>query len=640
MSKGKQRFNDKQKLVNSNNQNSKQNKKQISSDSQKHYGKSDVTVKRYETKTHFGELLPLLFIIAILPLIVRIHEYDTSLSEFPWFSYSNLHVDVFLYYKQWIFITVSIFMVIMIAVKAYINKSILKFSPIFIPLAIYALLAFLSSLFSKYRIYSFTGVFEQFESVFVLLGYCIVVYYVYLFIQTENDVKFLVHALLIGAIILGLIGLSQFLGHDFYGTELGLRLITPRIYWNSLDSIKFRFDKNRVYLSLYNPNYVGVYVALVLPILLVLVIFNRSIKMLPIYLLAIIGLVISLIGSQSKAGIFAISVTLFITVIFFWRKIIKYFYLAIPFLLMCIATITLVNKKYDYYFTNQLKQITNIQKSQPALTDIKTLDDEVIITYKGNNLKIRFIVEVNTEMCLFDLSDDNNNLVSSQIEPSNGLVTIQDDRFPGFVLTPIIYDGMYGFAVTIDGHEWKFTNQTEDNTYYFINNKGKLDKIHTAPSALFSGYEKYASGRGYIWSRTIPLLANNIILGSGADTFVTEFPQQDYVNLYNYGFGDLLLTKPHNMYLQIGVQTGVISLLAFLVFYIMYFISSIRIYIKSRFEHYYAKVGLAIFMGTISYMIMGIANDSMITVAPIFWVLIGLGTAINHKVKDIAYSSK
>ena len=161
----------------------------------------------------------------------------------------------------------------------------------------------------------------------------------------------------------------------------------------------------------------------------------------------------------------------------------------------------------------------------------------------------------------------------------------------------------------------------------------ELDKIKTAPHALFSGYEKYASGRGYIWSRTLPLLKDNLILGSGADTFMLEFPQQDYVDLYNYGYSGQLMTKPHNLYLQIGVQTGTLSLIAFLVFYAMYFISSVKLYLKSRFKSYYSQVGVAILVATVSYMVLGFANDSSITVAPVFWALIGLGISVNRLAK-------
>ena len=52
-----------------------------------------------------------------------------------------------------------------------------------------------------------------------------------------------------------------------------------------------------------------------------------------------------------------------------------------------------------------------------------------------------------------------------------------------------------------------------DGTYY-MNVFGK-PKIVPAETAIFTDYEWLASGRGYIWSRTIPLLKDNIILGSG-----------------------------------------------------------------------------------------------------------------------------
>jgi hypothetical protein len=64
----------------------------------------------------------------------------------------------------------------------------------------------------------------------------------------------------------------------------------------------------------------------------------------------------------------------------------------------------------------------------------------------------------------------------------------------------------------------------------------------------------------------------------------------------------------------------------------MYFISSLRLYIKGTFDNYFSRAGVSIFIGTIAYMIAGITNDSTITVAPVFWVLIGIGIAVNYKI--------
>ncbi len=40
---------------------------------------------------------------------------------------------------------------------------------------------------------------------------------------------------------------------------------------------------------------------------------------------------------------------------------------------------------------------------------------------------------------------------------------------------------------------------------------------------VLPGYEKFASGRGFIWSRSIPLLKDSVFIGYGADTYPLIF---------------------------------------------------------------------------------------------------------------------
>lgn len=583
-------------------------------------------------------ILPIVFIVMILPLIIRLYSYETPLSEFSWFTVNNQYTDFFLYYKQWFFISVSLIMVIIIAVKAYLNKEFLKFSPILWPLGIYALLSLLSSVFSKYRNISFSGGYSHFESVFVLLGYCLVVYYIYLIVQSKADIMMIIHCFLIGAIILSIIGFTQYIGRDFFATEFGLRLIMPRVYWDQLDTISFTFEKNRVYGTFYNPNYVGVYAALILPMLLLLTIFAKRLRYIVLYIIGIIGVSICLIGSRSTAGTVSIGISLILALILLWRYIAKYFYFTIPGLLLLVLSLVLFDNKSDDYLTKQLREVLDFRRTEVTLTDIQTLDDEVTITYKGNTISTA--LDIDGEGITLRVIEEDGTTLHLVNEPDTGNLIIQDERFNGLQFRITMIEDRLAYVVTIDGKDWIFTNQFEDGTYYFLNQYNRLDKIITAPSALFTGFESYASGRGYIWSRSIPLLKDNFILGSGADTYVIEFPQQDYVNKANYGYDDQLITKPHNLYLQIGVQTGTMSLLAFIIFYGFYFLSGIKLYIRSKYDNFYSKVGVAILVGTFSYMVAGLANDSSITVAPLFWVLMGLGIAVNEKARSLANDEK
>lgn len=586
-----------------------------------------------QEKSNIWLLLPIILSMSVLPFITKLKEYNTHLSDYSWFTYNDEYTDLFLLYKQKFFLIITFAMAFILISKFFINRKELNFSYIFIPLGIYALLALLSSLFSEYRKFSFSGIHEHFESIFVLFGYCLLVYYATVYVKTERDFEIITNCFVVSIIVMGLLALSQYLGKDFLRTKMGLSLIFPEKYMNHLDLISFKFEKGRVYLTLYNPNYVGSYVALAVPFLIILaLLIRKKFWKLVLYILAIAGMFIALIGSESKTGIIALIATAVLGIIIFSKKLIKYFYFSIPALLFAVCTVILYNRANDNILAEQLKKAINFSKTEVSLQDIKTLDDEVVITYKNNNIHIKFFT-FDDGYAYFEITDDdNNNIPLQQIEGYLSF-TVKDDRFPEFEIGATEYEEDLCFYVTIDGHEWYFTNQTDDGTYYMINLYGKLDKIVTAPSAVFTGYERYASGRGYIWSRTIPLLRKYIILGSGADTFQLVFPMQDYVNRYNFGYYDQIITKPHNMYLQIGVQTGVLSLLAFLIFYAIYFISSLRLYIKGHYKSFYSQVGVAIFLSTFCYMVVGIANDSILAVAPIFWAMMGLGICANIKAK-------
>lgn len=571
-------------------------------------------------------------VICILPLIVRLKLYNTHLEQFNWSDNSPYFIDLFLYYKQWVFIFIAAIMAIIIAIKIYIERKAINVSPIFIPLAIYAGLAFFSALLSEYTSFSFFGSFEQFESIFALLGYCVLAYYTFLFIRTEKDLRSVINFMLIAAIIMGFLGLLQYTGHDFYASDLGYNLIIPEKY-RAGANLSFNMGKNRVYLSLYNPNYVGTYVALFVPVFLSILIFHRNVKSVICAVIAILGLVISVVGATSLTGMIGLGVAFLCFIIFMWRDLLKRFYITLPLIVIAILGFIIVNNTSNQYFTNKL--LNNIENSKKVqnLTDVETKEDCVSLVYKGSRMNVQYVInpDQSTE---FKIYDDNNQNISAELNTDIGYFEVTDERFTGIMIgmDPDIY-GV--FFIRVDNMNYRFTNMTEDGTYYYVNKFNKLDKMVTAPSAVFTGYEAFASQRGYIWSRTIPLLKNNIFLGSGPDTFIMEFPQNDYLNKGLNGFDGVIITKPHCLYLQIAVQTGILSLIAFLVFYGMYFVSSFRIYIKGRFSSYYAKVGVAIFISTIAYMVTGLANDSSITTAPIFWALIGIGIGVNQKAKPL-----
>lgn len=572
-------------------------------------------------------ILPLILISSLLPIIMRLHEYNPRLSKYTWFWNSDKFADFFLFYKQIFLILISIIMLFILA--NYFIKKHQKFYIVtaLAPIFIYAMMAILSTVFSKYSLFGYTGVYEQFESVFALLSYCVIVIYSFYFIKTEDNLCYFLKYFMISILILGILGLTQTFGHDFLATNFGKKLFISSKYWGSLDQFQFTIPKKMAYLTMYNPNYAGVYTALIIPILIVLLITCKNIKNIILYSLNLVIMLVCLFGTGSESGKISLLCCLLAIVLLFRKYIFNNKKIAYPLLgifLVFMTSITMI--KYDT-IKSTLIDIFSFKPVHHALTNIKT-EDSLIITYNNNDLVIRSFLD--SDQIITYLSDQNNVSIPFNTDSSTGKVTIQDERYQNITITPVKYDEIICLDINIDGKDWYFSNQLGDSTFYYLNSMNRFDKIIKADSSLFTGYENIASGRGYIWSRTIPLLKNSLFLGTGADSFVFVFPHQDYLSSYQTGLAGALLTKPHSMYIQVWVQTGAISLLALLLFYGIYFVNCIRIFGKGRFENNYDKIGVAIFVGTISYMITSLANDSSITVAPIFWVLIGIGTAINH----------
>lgn len=576
-------------------------------------------------------LFPLFLIVTILPLIVSMRTYNTGLNQFDWYPIDDTAVDTFLYYKQWFFVLISSMCALILVVRGIIDKKEIKFHKIFIPLAIYAALALISTLASPYRIYGFTGMFEQFENVFCLLGYALIVYYAFCIIQSEYELRLFINALAIGALILGLIGALQAFGYDIFNTSWGKALIVEKnVDPNALELV---FGKNRTYATLYNPNYVGVYTSMIIPLYTVLLFYTKFSYEYVLYLLVILSNLISMFGSQSKSGIVSIAASMLIFLLVMGKKVIKRWYITLPIIASVLIAFLGINYiQQNAYIKAIMHTFRTVSPTAPALTEIVTEKDHIKVVYNNNTL---YIYQDSPSILSFYDSSMNTILYhEKEAGDSQSTLLLEDERFSD--ITPVVYDNeIVDFGLSIGGKLWNFSYDNETEQYLYYNRYGRFSQITTAPSALFTGYENFASKRGYLWSRTIPLLPDYIFLGSGADTFVIAFPQYDFVNANNFGYESELITKPHSLYLQIAVQTGVISLFALLIFYSWYFIQSIKLYINISFHTKASIYGMAIFISSISFMISAISNDSSISVSPVFWCCIGAGLASNMIIKKI-----
>lgn len=75
-------------------------------------------------------------------------------------------------------------------------------------------------------------------------------------------------------------------------------------------------------------------------------------------------------------------------------------------------------------------------------------------------------------------------------------------------------------------------------------------------------YGSLFSDRVLIASHSIPLLKDTVLIGDGSGMYATVFPNDDLTLRMNGMGQNTIVDKPHNMYLQIGTDAGMVGLLA------------------------------------------------------------------------------
>lgn len=595
--------------------------------------------KRQEQKKEFNwKLLPLQFVLVILPLILDLYIGNSGYSAYPWNSEDDLYKDVFLRGKMIAFMVVAAITLVLVVYKTIKmnrdtrKKCLLLFAPLFV----YSAFVILSTICSDNVQFSLLGAMDAMEPVGVLLGYVVVTFYAYLVMESMEDILQLTGAAVIGSGCMAIIGVLQTIGKDPLTQEWVQRIFAGSEFIDNYGKFYLTFPKGQAYGTLYNPNYVGTYVAMYVPLLIMGFVLFKQLWKKAVCGLCLAGLLVMLFASQSRTGLIAIIAVVVIMLVFLGRVIWKRWYFVLPGVVLAVVAFFLLNSYRDNLLINRLKEMFAIEESGVPVRGVDTTGNGVRVVCRDTEYKVMMPVS-GSDFAYVVFEGEEQKEVTYDENRAYGYFTLSTGE--QIAIQTAVYEDNYSFGLNINGRYFYFTNQLVPGNYKYINNLGRLDEC-VIPANVFPGYETAASGRGYVWGRSIPLLLSNFIVGSGPDTFAIEFPQNDYVARYLGVFDNTIFTRPHNFFLQMGVQTGTMSLIAFLVFYAIYFVGSCRRYCFRRFERMEEWVGFAAFLCTVGFMASGLANDSLIVVSPIFYVMLGVGVAINHKLCPLVQKEK
>ncbi len=583
-----------------------------------------------------GYYIPIIFIITIIPLIVycKILQLPKEIADF-WIS--DTHADFYNYYKS-VALIIGTMAALMAYGGLYLNGKLplQKETKYYIPILVYSLFVILSSFMAHNKQVALEGFPDMYQGVFVLLSYMILVFILLNYIRNERDIKIIVFSFIILTFIEGVLGLGQYFGYDFLRTDLGKALITPSMI--NTENVEFRFGEHTIYGTLYNTNFVGSFGALVLPLTIIMYVIEKDIKRSILFGTTALLAFSTWLGSNSRAGYLGMTAAFILGLIVF-RKNIKIHFKKLLILFSSFLAITLIfNGVSGGRVLNQfsrLNPVTEAEKLQDISSQQQVRFEEVSIkdntfTIKTNKETLIGIIE-NTKL---EFKDEDGNLLEI-ITDDEGNINFVDERYSEYSFK-INEEKTSYIKAELYGRSWNLYITGDNMLKVISNNKKFTDPIEAPYIKLFDGKETFASNRGYIWSRTIPMLKETLIVGYGPDNYPMVFPQEDYVgrfNVGNKGMLNILIDKPHNMYLQTAINTGVISLLALLAIWGIYLFDSFKIFIKGNMESFAEYMGAAIFLSISAYLVAGLFNDNIISVTPLFWILLGMGIGINRMIK-------
>lgn len=573
--------------------------------------------------------------MAVIPWVtyMKVVKLDSVASEY--FQNSDgLSADFFLYYKAVLVIILGIFIACFIIGENIFPDNIIKDTPVrsrnnrimVIAAGIFILMTVLSAVFSRYHATVRRGSPSEYESVYVLAAYML------LFLGGMNYFCYENVSRLLKRIMLGLALVTIVLtcAEAFYKPLLEIgwikNMITPSAYKWIVSDLRVSGFSDMVGLTFYNPNYYGGFCILIFPFMWNSFLTENKRIWQIIYGIASAGMIFCVLESQASASFYVLIAEILLTLIIhirsikhMWKRLTVY--ILVMMLVIIVTNVISGGKLFKYgkdIAANETIDEVNGKTDKFQLDDIKLENNKLRIIGPDREL----CIIVNDGILQFMDGSGNKLMVSN----TDDVIHFDNEGYNMVSITLNSYN-----QIVIDlGYDDTIEFYVSDNMFYGVGQNGS--KITEVSMDKRWGKRLYPlfTGRGYAWVNTLPMLGKTIVIGHGAGTFAYYFKQNDYVGLLNtHGSTKFVIDKPHSMYLQTAMEEGCIALAATLIIFVMaicnYLVNCkcVELCYNNK-SHNLASIAGASFVAGVGFMIYGLVNDSMVTVNPVFWIILGI----------------
>ncbi len=586
--------------------------------------------KTYKQLLEKIALLIAIVFISVIPLLIRIYVVNYPLNTFAWFDNQSTFIDTYSLFRSWVIMLVGIIAGVAVIYQQIKYKRLSLKDPVVIATLVLFVFTLLSYFTSINKSISLTGYLERSESVWVWLSYFLVFLLIYSTQWTSKNLKIIVSSFVITNVLMSIIGLLQYFGVHILFSEWFKPFITSRELTNASIEGLYSIDYKVILQTLSHYNYVGYFITLSLPVTIALLIYEKNRKLKVIYGLLSVLILFNLFGSTARGGLLGIMVSIPFLLFINRHRLIKNRKVAITLILMFTVVFIGFEIISGGFVTMRIKSTFTSIETANILQDVVVEEDTIRFNITDKQFEIKVVSAVDAEWDVqFKLDDV---IVKPTGLDENGALYFDPSVLPNVKNYITSAENQYLYTVEIYGTPWYFGYSDDKLTY--INVYGKPDSITQPDSIGFEGKEKLGSARGYIWSRSLPLILDKPVLGYGTDTFALAFPQSDYVGKYNaYNTTNMVVDKAHNTFIQIAVNSGVFALLAYVAIHIILATRMLKYFVKNKFKatSIYHSIFTTVMLG---YFVASFFNDSTVQVSPTYWGLLGLSFIIFETRKE------
>ncbi|MGL5675485.1 MAG: O-antigen ligase family protein [Cellulosilyticaceae bacterium] len=594
----------------------------------------------YGLKFRWLMFIPVMIMVGIVPLIVRLVKTDIPDERILYLTNNNL--DLFSQAKSSI-IMALVGMMLLFAFLGLQKKDLKKDRVslwIYGSAMLFCIMTLIATFISEYDFVAKWGLPNRAEGGYMLVCYILMMLYTYWVIRQGKDYRYIVIPLGIVALLVSMIGFMQYIGKDPFLTEFMKQMIIPEHYVEDRAGLQNIHEAKHVYGTMFHYNYVGSFTALVIPLFVTMACFVKGYKKKIACGCITICSGILLFASTSRAGLIGVVCAGVVFCIVFGRSMLRQWKALVGVIIVGILLVVGLDQVTEGAIFGRIpalvQDIVSIMKPSDEVVDYKTILPIKNITHENGSMTVHMqeqsltIANDGEKLVFTDQNGEKIQYIYMALSPDNISYFTQDPRFEAYKIVignqegtlygKLMYNNMYLTSISIEEEVHLVDHFTKESIPF-----------EEPESIGFKGKEKLGSSRGYIWSRSLPMLKDTWLVGYGPDTYGFAFPQNDLLGKwYAYENPNMVVDKVHNLYLQIAIQEGGVALIAFLVLVGVYLIQSMRLYAFKKTYDEKSISGIAFMLAVVGYLGAGMFNDSVVSVAPIFWVLLGAGMAVNY----------